>query len=528
MADSTYTLGEPASGVYDTLARKRQAVIDIARDMAELTIPSVFPPDGYQPGDRLPGNNQSIGAWCVNSLASHLMFMAFPPGRPMLRFEIVEHKLREEIDQDPEMWSKIKLALSRKELEHRRRASTTPLGSAYTGFIKQLLVSGNCLWHHIKLTSPSYHRCDTYVVKRDTGGHPLTTILKERVSLQALEEDVRNFVLAKSPDIAKASEWEQSADIFTVCKLDREDGEQVWHYWQEFEGEVIPDTEVTTDYDTPPMYPAWLIPVYGEDWGRSYCEEYRGDLYLVENHASAINDGSAAAALTLLFVRPGARTSVRQVKEAENLAVLSGAAEDVSALTLGKSADYQFVANNLQEAGRRLARAFLTHSSIQRDAERVTAEEWQRMGRELDMAMGGLYTELAQSGQRHVVLRFVRLHEEDDPEMPELPEGVVRTAVVTGVDALGATTEEQALVTFVETLTQAFGGSAAQFLNPTDFARRLAAEKGIQPEGLVKDERQLAAEEQAAQQRAQQQALLEKGTGPAIKAASDSVQSQQQ
>jgi hypothetical protein len=526
--DEEYSLGEPASDFYDRLVGERTAVVDLAREMAELTIPSVFPPETYKAGDHLPGNNQSIGARCVNNLASRLMFMGFPPGRPMLRFEPIEHKLGDDIKKDPELWSKVKLALSRKEIEHRRVATTTTLASNYVGFIKQLLVAGNCLWRHMDLETPTYRRCDTYVVQRDANCFPLVTVLKETLKLASLDDDLKEHVLASKAELRDLPEWSVDVDIYCVLKLKVSGKEKSWLYWEEFEGDPIDGTEYEADFDDPPMYPHGLIPVPGSNWMRSYCEEYRGDLYLVENHASAINDGSSVAALSLLFVKPNSRTSLKQVREAKNLDVLPGAAEDVTAFRFDKGGDFQFVANNLDAAAKRLAFAFLLNSAIQRDAERVTKEEWVQMGRELDEAMGGLYTELAQGAQRHVVLRFVRLHEDSDKSLPKLPKDVIRVSPVTGLDALGATTEEEGLVSLTATIRDIYGPEVlAKTTNPVDFVRRLAAEKGVQPEGLLKDEQQIATEDQANQQLQQQATLLDKGTAPAIKAMGDSLMQQQ-
>jgi hypothetical protein len=515
---------ESAAAAYDTLSKDRRSVEDLGRMMAELTIPSVFPPEGYKPGDNLPGNNQSLGARCVNTLASKLMFMAMPPGRPMMRFEVIEHRLQDEIRQNPDLWSRVELGLSRLEQAHRQRAGTTSLRSSYVGMMKLLLVAGNGCWKHIKLESPTYWRPDSYVVQRDNEGNQLLVILQECVVLASLEPDIKEFILANNEELEEEPEWETEVEIYSVCKLHvGEDGERTWCYWQEYEGEIIPDTEVETDFDVPPLYAAWLIPVYGENWGRSYCEEYRGDLYTVENHAAAINDGAAAASLHLTFVKPGSRTSVKQIREAPNLSVLAGDAADVTTLRTEKASDYKFVAENYQEAARRLGYAFLLHQAIQRDAERVTAEEWQQMAAELDQAMGGLYSELAQRFQRHVVNRYVALHEDSDKNLPALPPGLIQVGVVTGIDALGRTTEGVALVRFGTTMQQVFGPKGVQALDEGDFARRLAASEGIQPEGLVKDQQRVAQDNQQMEGQMARKAIVEKGTGPLVSAMGDSM-----
>lgn len=525
MVDPKYSLGDhTAEEVYDTLQPRRQSVIDEARQMAELTIPSVFPPEGYQTGDPLPGNNQSVGSWCLNTLASSLMLMAFPPGLPMCKFEAIEHRLREEIKQQPALWSGIELGLSRKELEHRKRLETTTMRSTYVGSCKALLVAGNILWKHNDLDTPSFRLPTDYVVKRNNEGQALLSILKECVSVVDLDDDVRDLVYEHDEGIKKQPEWEQEVHIYSVCKLHYSGPRKSWLYWQEYEGEVIPDTEVETEFEKPPLYPAWLIPVFGQDWGPSYCAEYRGDLYTVENQSASLNDAASIVSLMLTFVKPGSRTSVKQVKQAENLSVLSGSAEDLTMFRTEKSSDLAFVSNTLEAAIRRLGRAFLVKSSVQRNAERVTAEEWKLLAKELDEAMGGLYSQLSQSFQRHVVLRFIALHEEDDKKLPPLPEGLIRTSIATGLDAMGRSSETETLTQFVGTAGQQITPQVvATRLNVDDYLRRLAAGFGVQPEGLIKTEDQVQAEGQAQEQKAQQAMLMQEATGPVAGAAAKGI-----
>lgn len=512
-----YTLGEPAKDVYGYLCKGREVVVETSREMAELTIPSVFPPEGYKVGEKLPGNNQSVGAQCVNTLASKLMFMAFPPGQPIAIFEPVETALQAEIDRDPQLYGRIQLALSRLEESHRKRFQLTPLATAYVGYIKLLLVSGNALWKHVKLNSPTYHRCTDYVVSRAANGHPMVTIHKEKVRVATLPEDVQDMILSHDEKLADVPEWEREATIYSVCKFkgnpssDNEEGS--WLYWEEYEGRLIEGSEVETDYDDCPMWPGWLIPVYGDNWGRSYCEEYRGDLYTVEANSSSLNDGAALAAWALTFVTPGARTSIRQVKKAPNLSILSGNAADVTTYRTEKGADFNFVSNHLQGVVRRLGSAFLLFSAMRREGERVTKEEVERTGAELDQAMGGLYTEIAQTQQRRIIMRAINLHTEEDPNnIPAMPKDLVRVGVITGTDAMGRNRDATTLTTFARAMRETF--PTEDTLNSDDFGNRLAAALGIKPEGLVKTAEQRQAEQQQQLQMQAGMTMLDKATGP--------------
>lgn len=520
-----YSLGEPAQSVYDTLAMTRQAVIDTARCLAELTIPSLVPPDGWKTGDELPHNNQSLGSRCVNNLAAALLFMAFPPNQPIMKLEAIEYEVQDQVDRDPELWGKMQLALSRLAETHRKRLlSSTTVLSAYTRAIKLLLVAGNGLWKHLKLSSPTVYDPTHYVVKRDALGTPILVIHKECLYLETLAPDFRKQIYEGEPDIRHQPQWQQVADIYTVCKLDTQaDGEQVWHYWQEHKGVLLEGTELETDFDDAPMIPLWMIPVDGQDWGISYCEEYRGDLFAGEAMSSATLDGAALAALSLLFVNPSGRTSLKQVREARNLSVFGGKAEDLTVFRSEKGADFQFVMQVMEHVDKRLSAAFLLNFAIQRNGERVTAEEIRRLGGELDKALGGLYSEKAQRVDKPIVLRFMHLNEAENPKLPKLPKGVVEVQVITGMDALGDNKEFEDLVDFATVLEKLFPQEAGSILNGVGFATRLAATKGIKPDGVVNSQAQIDQKRQAEQQQAMRQSLVDKGTTPAVKGMADGL-----
>lgn len=525
-----FSLGEdyPAESAYRDGESIRSNVCNMGRMMAELTIPSVFPPEGYQVGDDLPGNNQSISAMAVNTLASALMFMAFPPGQPIMRLKPEVFKVQGEIDQDPQMYANLLLAMSSLEIAHREKLQTTPIATAYVGLMKLLLVAGNALWKHIKLKEPTYHRPDCYVVKRNSGGLPLRTIHKECVTFETLDKEHQDQIRPllsdqdwKKTDGSHKKDFEVEVEVYSVMKYHKaSDGEETWLYWQECKGVTLEDTEVETDFDNPPMWPAWLIPEYGQDWGRSYCEEYRGDLYTLEAHASSINDGASLAALSLLFVKPGG-TSVKQVRQARNLSVLSGDANDLSVFRSDKTGDFNFVVQNYLETAKRVSAAFLMQSSIQRNGERVTAEEIRRLGQELDKAMGGLYTSTATGTQKVVIQRAVALNEDETPELPAIPRDIVKVEVITGVDALGQSTEAENLTEYATAARTAFPTKFEQTHDAHNFFTRLAAARGVKPDGLVLSAEQVQADNAAMQEQAAQQTVLDKGTGPAVKGLAD-------
>lgn len=522
--EKPYSLGCPAADKYKRLSGTREAVLERARDNAELTIPSVFPPQGYTEGEVLPSNNQSIGSLCVNTLASKLMYMAMPPDRPNLKYNPVEHLLAPLVQGSNIPWGAVEEAVSNLEQAHMDRLEATTSRTAYTTALKQLLIGGNCLWEHMDIDTPCVHRMDRYVVWRNKKGAPLGVILEDPTAPVDLDPETLAFVhqvdaAKKGINPGQPSKDDEHDECIMIYRVERKvnvEGTAKWEYWEEYEGEVIPGTQVTNDDRESIFYPAWLIPMYGHNWGGSYCGEYLGDLYQVETHSSAVNDGAAAASLTLLFNKAGSPTTERQIKRARNLDVLTGSADQLSAFRLDKTGDYQFVLSVLEQAARRLNRAFLLVSSVQRQGERVTAEEFRTMAQELEEATGGMYSELAQSFQQHVMRRFVRMHREEDPKLPTLPDKYYKFSVVTGIEALGRSIQGQAIVRSLGAAAQVVGAQeVAKNVNSRDVIRRLMVAEAVrQPSALLKTEDQVAQEQAQMKNDAMSQEMVSKTAGP--------------
>lgn len=511
-----------AADLYDELALGRTQVIEKARELARISVPSAFPPEGYKAGDSLPPPNQSINARAVTTLASRIMLTALPPGFPMLKYSIIEHKLQPEIDKDPALYSMTLMALARREKANRDRLEVTNIRTAYTEAAEQLIIAGNVCWRHMDIDHPSAHRMTDYVTKRSAGGEALKTILKLGVSLEELDPSTAMFirnVMATDPKFTTQDCERDQQTIYACQKLYvRSKKEKVWLYWEEFNGECIPDSEATLDYSAPILFPAWMKPNYGQNWGTSYAQLYEGDMWIAENGSADLNDMSDAAAITWLFVKPGGVTSKKVLEKAENVRIMHGDAADITVFRLDKTNDASFVQSHVDGAEKRLGQAFLMVSSIQRSGERVTAEEWRQMTSELDMAMGGLYASFAQGLGKNIVTRFLALQEDEDHSLKPLPPGIIRVGVVTGMDAMSLNEEEVNLENALGVLIKVFGPEGMPMaVVPAEVVRRVMAGNAVKPDGLVKNEATQQQETAQATQQGSQQKLLDAVAPPLAK-----------
>ena len=168
------------------------------------------------------------------------------------------------------------------------------------------------------------------------------------------------------------------------------------------------------------------------------------------------------------------------------------------------------VLDTVQRIEERLAYSFLLNTAIQRNAERVTAEEIRFMAQELESALGGVYSVLSQEMQLPLV-NILMKRMSATKKIPKLPKGTVTPVIVTGVEALGRGNDLNKLRTYIQDLVQLSQVSpeTIQRVNFDDLVTRLATGHGIDTTGLIKTEQELQAEMQAQQQAQQEQMVNE-------------------
>ena len=272
--------------------------------------------------------------------------------------------------------------------------------------------------------------------------------------------------------------------------------------------------------DRLPWLPLRMVRVDGEDYGRSYVEEYIGDLKSLEGLSQSLVESSAASSKMVFLVKPNSTTKKRDLAIARNGDIITGNQDDVSVLQANKFYDLQTVEKAVSRLEERMAYAFLLNTAIQRQAERVTAQEIRYMANELETAMGGIYSLLSQELQLPLVkLLMVRMGSKN--EIPKLPKGSVEPTIITGVEALGRGNDLQKLREFVAEIGQLaqINPQIVQLLNPQDLIQRLATAQGIDTEGLIKSPEQLQAEQEAQMQQQQMQQMADTAQDVAPKVA---------
>ena len=489
---------------YSQLEGERDTFLERGREAAKLTIPTLMPEEGHSSSSVYATPYQGIGARGVNNLASKLLLALLPPNSPFFRLTIDDFDLQEIAGENR---GQVEEGLARIERAAMSEIESKAIRVPTFEALKLLIVTGNALVYLPKEGGMKVFRPDRYVTKRDTMGNLLEVITKESLDALMLPDSIKEV-------IPPSDSPQKNYDLYTYVKKN----EKGFIVHQEVKGIEVPESRGVFKKDSNPFIPLRFIRIDGEDYGRGFIEEYLGDLRSLEALTQAIVQGSAASAKVLFLVRPNGTTKSVNLAKAPNGAFLTGDANDVSTLQVQKASDFRVALETMRMINDRLSAAFLLNSSVQRSAERVTAEEVRFMAQELETALGGVYSILSQEFQLPLINILLESLVKQG-KMPRLPKESIRPTVVTGIEALGRGQDLNKLATFLQYLQPLGQEVIASEMNISDYIDRLAASLGIDTSGLIKSPEQKQQEQMQAQQMQQQQMLEQTAAGMAQGAA---------
>jgi hypothetical protein len=497
-----------ASARYANLAAIREPVLQRARDNAALTIPFLFTPSGFNQAEQVEVPWENFGAYAASTLGASIMLTLFPPGRPAMKLEMdeaAEQGLSQIEDSQERENMRVQLVAGLAQVEKKFTGVFEADGDRVTlgvGLL-MMLVGGQ---HGVQFYPDGTIRgigLHQHVTKRDPSGKLIEWGVKDCLSWETMEPDIQEACKERGYVEQPPGAQQTSIDVYThgMLRAGR------WTVYQEVYGFEVPESRrvYLPEFMPYQFYPWLMLP--GEDYGRSYVELYLGDLQTMEGLTQTVTEGSAAVARFIQLVHPGGLTNRKAYAEADNGAVLSGRAEDVTTPESNKAADFRQAEERHDKVEARLGRAFLLNSSIQRQGERVTAEEIRFMASELEKALGAVYSQQLvtfQGPYLKLKLHYTQL----SGRVLALPKGTTKVTVLGGLAALGRNAELDSLDLFIGGANQLFGPQAvATALGPNairTYMRRRAAALSIDTDGLI------PTPDEAAQldQQQQQQALI--------------------
>lgn len=515
-----------AEARYKKLEPARNHWIDRGRKAGALTLPWLLPSDGEpqpQSMEEIQHPWDGIGQRGVHNIASRLLLALLPPTETFFRFvhddmEFARQQAEAAAmgmgpEQIAELKTQIDKTLGLMERAVLRSIETSNDRTALHEALLHLIVAGNCM-AYVPEEGCKVFNLYRYVLRRDPMGKPLESIACERMPADDLPEAARKILDQAEPmdavyeDLPGGGREEQPDErmvkVYTHIRWEKEK----CRWYQEIKGRRIEGSEGSSPRDVAPWIPLRMFRIDAEDYSPGYVEAAcMADLQTANALTRALTEGALVSAICKFLAKPGAAVTAKQFNEAANGACLTGNAEDIVAVQVGKGGDLAVAEQRLQRVQARLATAFML-SDI-RDSERTTAEEVRLQAQQIENSLGSVYSILTTEFQYPYISRKLHLLTKAGG-LPPLPDNSIKPVVSVGLAAVGRGNDLERHARFMQILQQTITPEGTlQYLLPTELISRLAAAMGIDTVGLIKTQEQIAKEQAAQQEAARQQALLQ-------------------
>lgn len=410
---------ETAAQCWAALEGMKTTLMDRIERYASLTIPKICLPEGFDTLSQDQTHDyQSIGAQAVNHLTNKAMLALFAPSRPFFRVAAGIKTLKELMAQGTTE-ADIAPAMAKMERDAVKELDARGQRPKLYQILRHLIVTGNVLMvlnkDDIRVMGMRY-----FCVKRDTQGKLHTLIIREEVKADELDDAVR----AASPvhhDETKVSHYRY------ITRMPN--GKYKMTQW-------INEFRLPEQFDG--MWPENKMPYRVLTWDLSdesdyatgLVEEYAGDFEALSVLSESVVDGAVLGTEYRWLVNPTGMTSADDLNKSQNGDALPGVPADIAPTQGGNPAAIEIAERVLMRYERRVATGFLMLSGVQRDAERVTAEEVRLTAQELETAFGGVYSTLANNIQGPMATWLLAVAGTDISGLD------LKVQVITGLDAL--------------------------------------------------------------------------------------------
>lgn len=471
-------------------------------EYAIWTIPSVFPRDGrigVNQNTPIEYDMQSIGADITFKLATKLARTLFPANQSFFRLDIDDE---------------VKSLMAKNDIsdvisfEH-KAADRIFMNASYAQIIQAMLlliITGECLMVRQNESIRIYSLRD-YTAKRNGVGEVLDLVIRECKFYSELPANVQAMVgRVPSDDRLK---------LYTRVRKTRvDDKHSKWVVTQEING-----NDIGTYYEYPehlcPYIPVTWNFVNGDNYGRGYVELYASDLKQLSELSRALFLYKMEAIRLLYIVDPSGAFDVTHAETADIGEYIHGKAGSVVPFEGGIFQKIQEVQSSIDRIEVRLRAAFMSTGN-QRDGERVTAYEIRQNAEEAEQVLGGVYSQLAQG--LHLPLARLLLNELEPKLIEELLLGNFKLNILTGLQALSRSSENQGLViaaSELNTILPIFGqlSQDSATWNLQAIAEQVLASNGVNVKALQFSEEEIKQRQQA-QQEANAQAQMQAMQAP--------------
>ncbi len=474
---------EIPSEYYNSVLADRKPYESRAEQIANISLPATIRADGSTGSNELISSaSQSFNGGLVNNLKSKMGMALLPPSTSSFRL-LPDPMLFKDIKDSEGAKEKIRAELSMNTDIINKDIEIQQIRDSLFTMIQQLIIVGSVVVEKIPNDGILVYPLKSFVTRLDSRGNPVAIVTHEKI--------------IQLPKDITVKEIKDEYDLFTAYYVD-DDGK--WIMKQDIDGEIVGKEKSYKDYDALPVrYFGWNWLV-GDQYHRPFAEDYYADMNQVDKLGKLNTEGAVISAKSVLMVdQRGGRTRTKDIADAANGDIIDGRADDVTAFQFNKNFDFQVSNEREATIKKELMKSFLDTGSVQRDAERVTAEEIRLMAQQLESStLAGIYSKLSLQWSKWIVQKVMK--------EVKIEFEAIEPSILTGLDSLGRSQESQKLDGYMQRMTAL---ELRHYIKDIELANRYADFEGINTVDLLKTTKEVESEMKAAQQQQAEQTLVD-------------------
>lgn len=518
--------------MFEELNRDRNASLNRKYRQAEITLPGILPPEGAAQHQDLPVPFNSMTAEGINNLAARLVSVILP----LNNLPVFELFIDEEFKPAGKDTTQMEKVMRRVERATMSRLYLTNLRPQLFLALKHLITVGDILMVQLPNLDIRLHRIDEYVVKRTTEGVWREIIIREQIDPELNPELNRINPVGTPGPQAGVLGFPQSSGSSRryeplFSRLTRAGEFEPVRMVREFRNQNVQMNGNT--FEVSAHFPLRWAALSGEDYGISLVEEQFGDIRSLDATSAGLIDGIAMASEYRWAVNPTGITEISDVRESVNGDWIAANDEDVKAMSFANAGQVLAMLQVREHGENRVGRRFLMNSAAQPTGDRVTAKIVTIIAEELEQALGGVLSMVNRDIMIPLVMRTIfQLAQEDQGIFPKEfgdiiknPKGVVKLRIRAGLELLQREADRERLLEYIQIAVR-LPPEAQRVHKWGKMTEKILIASGIDPEGLIKNDDELAAEDEAIRQEARAQSGQEAAQEMAINAAKVSPESE--
>jgi len=476
-----------------------------------------MPPQDQSEDQLLPESYQSVGSDGVAGLRGKLLASLDPVDEPVF-----------DLSPSPEVWHDPEISAGQKQgiaddlflkqLLIQAKMDAVPAMRSRAGrdlgrrghlsrTLDQIIVTGDSLEEMTDEYRSKLFRRDQYITLRDSSGLVLYHVVRERIDLLALPEDVLARAELDSDQRNHTDPEKRMVEHYTLVEYQPRSNN--WVIRQEINDRTVLESQDKVS----PYFSTATNLAPGENYGRGLVEQNLAGLRSLNALYRARHNLLALAANAKPVIDEDSNVTPEDLAKPAGTPIRArvrdGRVVDLAFLGYEKSQDFNMIDRGIADLTDRMNRAFLVESEAGNPGgrDRVTRFERSRVALELDSTMGGTYVVLAESMTYPRISRMIWQMERDKLITPT-DDDLYEIHIRAGFAQVVRSTRSEKLLTLSQVMA---GLQAFDWLNPDQIARAYSRYESIYEPGIIKSPQERAAEQQAQLQAQAQQVQSEQG-----------------